>query len=178
MVSWKTVSLGVLVLQTSIHVLTVRYSRTVGSQELPYLPSTAVLVAEVIKVAACIAVLAYQFEFNLQALGTHLRYNIASTYSETIKLIVPSGLYVVQNNLLYAALTILDAATFQITYQLKILTTAIFAIILLGKRLTCNNWLSLILLMSGVLLIQVRLLVTFSHFMMLLILNGFKKTHK
>lgn len=59
-----------------------------------------------------------------------------------------------QNNLMFMAVTYLDAATFQVTYQLKILTTALFAVILLGKRLSFMQWMSLITLMLGVALIQ------------------------
>ena len=55
---------------------------------------------------------------------------------------------------MFMAVTYLDAATFQVTYQLKILTTALFAVILLGKRLTCMQWMSLVTLMLGVAFIQ------------------------
>jgi UDP-sugar transporter A1/2/3 len=41
-----------------------------------------------------------------------------------------------------------------VTYQLKILTTAIFSVLMLHKRLALNQWLSLILLMIGVTLVQ------------------------
>lgn len=74
---------------------------------------------------------------------------------EMLKLCVPSFLYTVQNNLLYLALTNLDAATYQILYQLKILTTAIFSATMLGRRFSATKWASLVVLTCGVAVVQV-----------------------
>ncbi len=48
----------------------------------------------------------------------------------------------------------LDAATYQLLYQLKILTTALFSVLLLGKSLSRQQWGSLCLLCLGVGLVQ------------------------
>lgn len=72
-----------------------------------------------------------------------------------IKLTVPSFLYTVQNNLLYLALTNLDAATYQILYQLKILTTAMFSATMLGRRFSRTKWASLVVLTCGVAVVQI-----------------------
>ena len=45
---------------------------------------------------------------------------------ETAKLIIPSGLYAMQNNLLYLALSNLDAATYQVSRQLYVFSIRVF----------------------------------------------------
>lgn len=75
--------------------------------------------------------------------------------NESWKLAIPAVLYTIQNNLQYVAVSNLDAATFQVTYQLKILTTAIFSVMILGRTLSMRKWLSLLLLIVGVSIIQV-----------------------
>ncbi|KAI7341537.1 P-loop containing nucleoside triphosphate hydrolase protein [Hortaea werneckii] len=70
---------------------------------------------------------------------------------------IPALLYTLQNSLQYIGISNLDAATFQVTYQLKILTTALFSVTLLGKSLSPRRWTSLVLLMVGVAIVQIPL---------------------
>lgn len=113
--SLKHVCLGVLVLQTSSLVLTMRYSRTLHQEGDPmYIASTAVVFAEIFKVCACVAVIFHQSKFRWSVFLGQLREEIYDKPWETLKLAVPSGLYTIQNNLLFVALSNLDAATYQV----------------------------------------------------------------
>ena len=93
--------------------------------------------------------------FSVRALNRVMKEEILNKPMETLKLAIPSGIYTLQNNLLYVALSNLDAATYQVTYQLKILTTALFSVSMLGKNLGIYQWLSLLILMAGIALVQV-----------------------
>ncbi|XP_061654321.1 solute carrier family 35 member A3b isoform X2 [Phyllopteryx taeniolatus] len=150
----KYLSLGVLVLQTTSLVLTMRYSRTLKEDGPRYLASSAVVSAEVIKILVCTLLVFMENNFYVKAMNQQLKEEIVSKPLETMKLAIPAGIYTLQNNLLYVALSNLDAATYQVTYQLKILTTALFSISMLGRRLGFYQWMSLLLLMAGVTLVQ------------------------
>ena len=63
---------------------------------------------------------------------------------------------VIQNNLQFVAVSNLEAATFQVTYQMKILTTAAFSVVLLRKKLSPVKWLALLLLALGVGIVQIQ----------------------
>ena len=65
-----------------------------------------------------------------------------------------AGLYTVQKNLLYLAISNLDAAVFQVTYQSKILTTAVFSVLILKRKLSCQKIIGLLILTLGVALVQ------------------------
>ncbi|KAF8947765.1 hypothetical protein BGZ47_008007 [Haplosporangium gracile] len=155
-VSMKHLSLVVLLLQNSVLVLMMRYSRvSVGPDQPMYLASTAVFLAEIIKLCTCTGILAYRTQSIPRTIHI-LRNEVLGQPRELLKMLVPSGLYALQNNLLYIALSNLEAATFQVTYQLKILSTAIFSVVMLNRRLTKQKWLSLCLLMLGVTLVQLQ----------------------
>lgn len=51
------------------------------------------------------------------------------------------------------AATNLDAATFQVTYQLKILTTAFFSVVILKRKLSTQKWIALGILTTGIALV-------------------------
>mmetsp|Transcript_1302 Transcript_1302/g.2656 ORF Transcript_1302/g.2656 Transcript_1302/m.2656 type:complete len:115 (+) Transcript_1302:635-979(+) len=63
---------------------------------------------------------------------------------------VPALLYLVQNSLLYVALSNLSAPLFQVTYQMKTLTTAVVSVVMLDRRYNITQWLCLLVLGIGV----------------------------
>jgi len=129
-----------------------RYSRISGVR---YLSSTAVFIAELLKLIICVVVVIFTHTNRGGESATQSLYRqIFLQWRDTIKLAVPAGLYSIQNNLLFFALSNLEAATYQIIYQSKILTTAMFSVLLLGKKLNMKRWLSLIVLMTGVIVVE------------------------
>lgn len=82
--------------------------------------------------------------------------SLAMFSADCWKLSIPAILYVIQNNLQYLAASNLDVATFQVTYQMKILTTAFFSVIMLKKRLSFGKWMALLLLAVGVGIVQLQ----------------------
>jgi UDP-sugar transporter A1/2/3 len=150
----KQLSLIILVVQNSTLVLMMRYSRIVQKPgQSMYIASTAVFLAEVLKIIACLIVMYHQ-QGNWDRFSQMVKREILGKPRETLKMLIPSGLYALQNNLLYVALSNLEAATFQVTYQMKIMSTAVFSVVLLGRSLSRDKWVALLLLMIGVTLVQ------------------------
>jgi UDP-galactose transporter len=122
-----------------------------------YLPSTAVLLVELIKFVVSLSIATFETAkanptSSPRDLVVLLRNSIFSP--DAWKLIIPAGLYTVQNFLIYVAISNLEAVTFQVTYQLKILTTVLFSVQLLGKKISSQQWLALVLLTIGVAIVQ------------------------
>ncbi|KAH9816362.1 ATP-dependent DNA helicase MER3 [Teratosphaeria destructans] len=157
----KHISLLTLVFQNSMLILIMHYSRimpAVNGQR--YYTSTAVFLNEVMKLAVSLIMALYEIATspNTQSstvVGLFGELSRAVFAGDSWKLAIPAVLYTLQNTLQYVGVSNLDAATFQVTYQLKILTTALFSVTLLGRSLSVRRWFSLVLLMAGVAIVQV-----------------------
>lgn len=110
--------------------------------------------SEVVKLITCLILVFNEEGKDFQKFLKTLHKTIIANPTDTLKVCVPSLVYIVQNNLLYVSASHLDAATYQVTYQLKILTTAMFAVVILRKKLLSTQWGALLLLLVGVVLVQ------------------------
>merc|ERR1712159_911651 len=82
---------------------------------------------------------------------------VASAYAVPIGAIktgIPAVLYLCQNNLQYVGITYLDAATYTVTYQSKIMWSGILTVLILGRSLTTNKWAALAMISAGVAAVQ------------------------
>ncbi len=164
--SVKYGALATLIAQNTFLVLLMRISRTAGGDK--YISSTAVVSMEALKLLTCAAIIQWGIwtkskeerdQRTAISASTGTKHDVWAEVlnpMEILKLCVPSCLYVVQNNLLYYALSHLDAATYLVVYQLKILTTAVFSTLLLDRALSRLQWVSLVLLTLGVSLAQLH----------------------
>jgi len=133
-----------LVFQNTGAVLLMRYTRSMPGQN-EFSTQTAVIMQEAVKAVACSALL-------FKDHGT-----VSSAWEkpgEALKTSVPALLYLVQNNLQYVAVTYLDAATYTVTYQTKIVWSGALSVLLLGRRLNSHKWLGIALLAAGVAAVQ------------------------
>ncbi|KAI9352714.1 nucleotide-sugar transporter-domain-containing protein [Obelidium mucronatum] len=145
---------GIPLKYLSLLTLVVQYSRSLYSRnEDMYLASTAVLMSEILKLVVCYG-LYVQEPQNKGASLFKLLENLYGPEAESWKMMIPAALYVIQNNLQYLAISNLDPATFQVTCQMKILTTAVFSVMMLKKSLSKTKWFSLLLLTVGIALVQ------------------------
>ncbi|KAL8695129.1 MAG: hypothetical protein Q9218_000297 [Villophora microphyllina] len=123
-----------------------------------YLASTAVFLCEILKLTICLTLALYDISRTMSPSTpvTSLFGGMMTAVfiGDSWKLAIPASLYVLQNSLQYLAISNLDTAVFQVTYQFKILPTALFSVIFLRRSLSLRKWLALALLMLGVAIVQ------------------------
>nr|XP_033793917.1 CMP-sialic acid transporter isoform X2 [Geotrypetes seraphini] len=140
-----------MTLVAATYIVTLRYTRTTG-EEL-YFSTTAVFSTEVLKLFFSMSILAKETG-SLRGLIASLRVNVLGSPKEMLKLSIPSLVYAVQNNMAFLALSNLDAAVYQVTYQLKIPCTALCMVLMLHRSLGKLQWISIFMLCGGVTLVQ------------------------
>jgi drug/metabolite transporter (DMT)-like permease len=123
-----------------------------------YLPSTAVFLVEAFKLMICLTIAFWEFASKASSSATLssllVAFGNAIVAGDSWKMAVPASLYTLANSLQYVAISNLDAATFHVVYQFKIIVTALFSVLMLRKTLTPRQWLALLLLMIGVALVS------------------------
>lgn len=149
----KYLSLFLLTAQNAMVILVTRYVRTRGGDM--FLATSAVIMSEVLKFSTSLLIIFYQ-QGSFRRFLHYLHENLVLQPGDCLKVSVPSLVYTLQNNLLYISLSNLDAATFQVTYQMKILTTALFSVVMLKKSLSSVQWVALVLLFTGVSIVQLQ----------------------
>ena len=127
--------------QTSLAVLVLSYSRRTLAEK--YSPSSVLLVAELMKLAASLIILGP---------GTSLS-SLVSLMRQSQPALVPAASYLVMNLLQYDSVGRLDAASFSVLSQLKMLTSALLSRLLLHRIITFGKWRALCVLVLGVVLI-------------------------
>ncbi|WVR06857.1 hypothetical protein IAU60_003893 [Kwoniella sp. DSM 27419] len=182
----KWISLMTLALQNAFLTIIMHYSRIATPPGKTYSAATAVLLNELLKGFISVFIALKRIDTNMSNSppppvyseksmdrdmsisrpsgplpsilhSSRLRALSRAVFSpDCYKLSVPAILYVIQNNLQYVAASNLDVATFQVTYQMKILTTAFFSVLMLRKRLSKAKWASLVLLAVGVGIVQIQ----------------------
>lgn len=124
-----------------------------------YLTSTAVFLNEVTKLAISLTVALYEVSRSAPPSmpATSLLSSLTGTVfsGDSWKLAIPASLYTLANSLQYIALSNLQAANFQVMYQLKLLVGSICGLVLLKRAIPLRKWGFLILLLVGVYLVQI-----------------------
>lgn len=80
---------------------------------------------------------------------------MARLAGDSSKMAVLAGIYAAMNILSFVALRRIDAVTFTVCAQLKILTTALCALVFLGRPVSPTKWRALILLVLASILVSV-----------------------
>ncbi|KZT23952.1 hypothetical protein NEOLEDRAFT_1046525, partial [Neolentinus lepideus HHB14362 ss-1] len=158
----KYVSLVTLAVQNAALSIVMHYSRVFTPPSKAYSPASAVLLNELLK-GSISFVIAFVRICNASDAPWSRRPLTAANrlYREIFspdcwKLSIPALLYVVQNSLQFVAISNLPVATYQVTYQMKILTTAAFSVVMLRRKLNPMKWLALTFLALGVGIVQIQ----------------------
>jgi len=144
---FKLMLLAMMVLQNSATVLVGRYTRAGIPKEDQYQVNHLIFICEFTKLAASLVLEHYTSGGRLL---THLKVHVVDKPIDALKITIPALLYLVQNSLLYLALENLTAPIFQVSYQFKLVTTAILSVVMLQRKYSPQQWICLVMISFGV----------------------------
>ncbi|KAF4091934.1 hypothetical protein AMELA_G00015450 [Ameiurus melas] len=149
-VVFKLYCLVVMTLVAALYTVALRYTRIVQTDL--YFSTTAVCLTEIIKLFLSLGMLTRETGGLSRCKDVVVEQVLSPV--ELLKLSVPSVVYAIQNNMAFVALSNLDAAVYQVTYQLKIPCTALCTVLMLNRFLSRIQWFSVFMLCLGVILVQ------------------------
>ncbi|KAJ1349343.1 hypothetical protein KIN20_004893 [Parelaphostrongylus tenuis] len=118
-----------------------------------FLKAVSVFFAEIFKFVASVLLVCMQERSIAKGLA-EIYDQFVNKWRDALKVLIPAVVYTIQNILLYVAVENLPAATYMVTYQLKILTTAVFTVLVLKRPLSIQQWIALFFLFGGVAVVQ------------------------
>jgi len=145
--------IGLVIVDSAIILTMKQASITRGRDGKDAVTTTVVCMVETFKVAACGTEIMVR-RWRDGGISAEVREEILGKPKDTMLLLVPAFLYLVQNNLSFVAVANLEAVVQQNVSQLKILTTAVFSVIVLKRTLTVQQWSSLVMLTIGCAVVQ------------------------
>lgn len=146
MFSARVLALVMLVLQNSTYTLLRRAFSATHTQDLP---ATVILMAsEILKFVVSACLLENQAGGDITKLQS-----IIHALRMSLPMSVPAITYVAMNTISFYALGYIDATVFSMISQMKILTTALFAVPVLGRSQSCAQWRALTMLTLAVTII-------------------------
>ncbi|KAL1956283.1 hypothetical protein VTO42DRAFT_7456 [Malbranchea cinnamomea] len=155
----RSISMALLAIHYSTSILLLHYTRVspvVGGRR--YIPSTAVFLTEVIKLALCMTIALYNISRSappsMPATSLFSSLSSAIFSGDSWKLAAPAALYTIANSLQYVGLSNLEVATFQVTYQLRLVVAAAFGAVVFKKNLIFAKWASLLAILIGAAIVQ------------------------
>eukprot|EP00930_Biecheleria_cincta_P018758 TRINITY_DN14500_c0_g1_i3.p1 TRINITY_DN14500_c0_g1~~TRINITY_DN14500_c0_g1_i3.p1 ORF type:complete len:376 (-),score=73.82 TRINITY_DN14500_c0_g1_i3:17-1099(-) len=147
-------SLAAFCCQNSLAPIVFRLAMTETTEAKRASTPAVLFVVEVGKCILSLILLWNENEFKAGALMQVVYKDAIVNKSRSLKLSVPAIVYAVQNALLQLSSGHLPGAVWHVTYQGKILATALMSMIILGKPLKRCQWFALLLMGCGISLVE------------------------
>eukprot|EP00929_Paragymnodinium_shiwhaense_P001422 TRINITY_DN10165_c0_g1_i1.p1 TRINITY_DN10165_c0_g1~~TRINITY_DN10165_c0_g1_i1.p1 ORF type:complete len:391 (+),score=94.46 TRINITY_DN10165_c0_g1_i1:119-1291(+) len=150
----KWLSLGLFCLQNSLNSIIFRFAMTEADSS--HRPSTSLVLfcTEFLKLFLSFLLLCNEERWDVVAAGAVVQRDAISKPRESARLGVPAVIYLIQNTLLQLSSGNLPATVWQVTYQGKIVVTALFSVLLLQKVIKRVQWLAIAVMGLGIAIVQ------------------------